>query len=66
MLQKNDQSTESFSESPTKRMQTSEENPNFIADYLSQSRLHHLSTWKSKLIAQIKANMPDTNLSSGV
>lgn len=41
----------------SRQMQTSEENPNFIADYLAQSRLHHLSTWKSQLISEIKDNI---------
>eukprot|EP01129_Flabellula_baltica_P009227 TRINITY_DN3736_c0_g1_i1.p1 TRINITY_DN3736_c0_g1~~TRINITY_DN3736_c0_g1_i1.p1 ORF type:complete len:713 (+),score=175.33 TRINITY_DN3736_c0_g1_i1:152-2290(+) len=34
-------------EKSSKRMLTSEENPNFILDYFSKSRLHHLSEWKT-------------------
>jgi hypothetical protein len=55
----------SKSESPTKRMQTSEENPNFINDYLSQSRLHHLSSWKARLISQIKENLGTQPITAG-
>lgn len=52
--------------SPPKRMLTSEENPNFIADYLSQSRLHHLSSWKTQLIARLKDNIGQQPVPAGI
>lgn len=46
------------------RMQTSAENPNFVADYFSSSRLHHLSSWKIKFQEELELHLATMNKSS--
>lgn len=48
---------------PQHRMQTSAENPNFVADYFSSSRLHHLSSWKIKFQEELELYLASTNKS---
>lgn len=49
---------------PQRRMQTSAENPNFVADYFSSSRLHHLSSWKIKFQEELELHLAAMNKSA--
>ena len=46
--------------------QSSAVNPDFIKQYYSQSRLHHLSTWKANLKAQLQRMTAERSSSQGI
>lgn len=47
------------------RMKTSAENPNFVADYFSSSRLHHLASWKMKFQEELELYISSLDKETG-